>query len=140
MAGIREHDFRRARDFRDHVVGRGEEVGVVGADQNERWYADRLSERITASSRCASMPRAAPAGPVASRCRLSAHLVAGAEGGEAAGVEIVGARARRARSGLARVILLEAGPRVEQHQRAVSVQRGGRGMRATCSRRARGRR
>src|SRR5262245_15161415 len=47
-----------------------------------------------------------------------AHLVAGAEGGEAAGVEIVGARAGARVPGLARVILLEAGPRVEQHQRA----------------------
>src|SRR5215831_974047 len=42
-----------------------------------------------------------------------AHLVALAEGGE-----IVGARAGARVPGLARVILLEAGPRVEQHQRA----------------------
>src|SRR5262252_5368382 len=47
-----------------------------------------------------------------------AHLVAGAKGGEAAGVEIVGARAGARVPGLARFILLEAGPRVDQHQRA----------------------
>src|SRR6516165_3571693 len=46
------------------------------------------------------------------------HLVTGAKGGEAAGVEIVGARAGAGVPGLARVILLEAGPRVKQHQRA----------------------
>src|SRR5262247_2447926 len=47
-----------------------------------------------------------------------AHLVAGAEGSEAAGVEIIGARAGARVPGLARVILLESRPRVEQHQRA----------------------
>jgi len=41
-----------------------------------------------------------------------ANLVAGAEGSEAAGVEIIGTRAGARVPGLARVILLEAGPRV----------------------------
>ena len=119
MAGGRDHGLLRTGNFRRHVIGGGEERRIVGADHHQRRHLD-LGQHLDHPGIALGQHAARGAGEA--RRVAMAHRRAFAAGGfqhiEAFALEAVGGVARALVPGLAGVVLLEAGPGVDDQQRA----------------------
>ena len=119
VAGGRDHGFSGAGYLRGHVVGSGKERRVIGADHHQRRHLD-LGQHLD-HLRIALGQHAARGAGEARRVAV-AHRRAFAAGGfqhiEALAVEAIGGGARTLVPDLAGVVLLEAGPGIDDEQRA----------------------
>ena len=118
MARVGNHHLGRSLDLGRHVVGGGEEIRVVGAHEHQRRHLDaveRLDHPVVLLRQHAAR-RAGEAGRVAMAGQP--HLVGAVERRQTARVEVGGALVRRLVPLRPRLVLLEAGAGVEQHQRA----------------------
>ncbi|MHC2623325.1 hypothetical protein ACVIW2_005357 [Bradyrhizobium huanghuaihaiense] len=120
-----DHDLLCAWDLGGHVVGRGEERHVIGANHDQRRHLDIREQfdhaRIALGQHAACSKRqtlgVAMTGRGAFARRLLQHV-------EAFAVEPVGGGERPCVPGLARIILLEAGAGVDDQQRASALRIG----------------
>src|SRR5271165_1680091 len=117
MPGIGDRYPRGARDLARHVVGGGEKMRVVGADQHQSRYADPVepgNDAVVGLRQHA----ARRTGETARRAMLAgADLVALSECREPAGLEVAGALQRPLVPGAACLSFAKPRPGVEQHQR-----------------------
>ena len=117
MAGGRDHHLLGARDLGRHVVGRGQEWRVVGADHHQRRHLDAGQglhhAGVALGQHAARGPRQAGCVAMADAGALGAHLLQHAK---AFAVETLARLVGALVPGIARIVLLEAGAGVDDQE------------------------